>query len=121
MPVGFANGSWALAESFAKGLQHRLVEGRLNPDQIKQCVLDDGCEFMQRLIDFLNDTISNFVPPNVDLEQLKYYPCSIRRPPVPAECQNEEPYIQGDHHLLVQKCQYHRHSATCYKYDVHSC
>ena len=97
------------------------VEGGLNPDQIKQRVLDNDKEFMERLIDFLNDTISNCVPPDVDLDLPTYHPCSVRLPPVPPNSDIADSYIQRDRHLLALKCQYHRHSATCYKYDIHSC
>lgn len=44
----------------------------------------------------------------------------MRKPPVPSDT-SLDIYIQKDHHLLVQHCQYHYHSAMCYKYDIHSC
>ena len=97
------------------------VEGGLTPDQIKQRVLDNDEEFKQRLIEFLDDTISNCIPVDADVEIPPYHPCSVRVPPVPFDVDNPDLYTQRDRHLLVQKCQYHRHSATCYKYDIHSC
>ena len=69
----------------------------------------------------MNDTISNEIPPNVELDLPDYHPCSVCKLQVPPDCDNEVAYIHRDHRLLAEKCQYHRHSATCYKYDIHSC
>jgi hypothetical protein len=45
---------------------HMLVwlHGTLNPDEIKKCIVDDHDEeFKARLLAFLDDTISNSIPP----------------------------------------------------------
>ena len=97
------------------------VEGGLTPDEIKQRMLDNDEDFKQRLIDFLDDTISNYMPPDSDVQTPSYHPCSVRTVPLPPESLNTDTYIKKDHHLLVERCQYHRHSATCFKYDIHSC
>ena len=79
-------------------------------------------QFKQHLTSFLDDTISNCVPPDTtDLNLSPYHLCSVHKPPIPAEDSNPNKYILRDRHLLVQCCQYHRHSAMCYKYDIHSC
>ena len=98
------------------------VEGGLNPDEIKKRVLANDDEFKQRLTAFLDDTISNYIPPDAtDFDVPPYHPCSVRCPPAPENHPNYGKYLARDKHLLVQHCQYHRHSATCYKYDIHSC
>ena len=98
------------------------VEGGLNPDKIKQRVFENNDDFKARLIAFLDDTISNNMPSDWDIPgQASYHPCTVRTPPIPAGVTETQPYIEKDQHLLVQQCQYHHHSATCYKYDIHNC
>ena len=98
------------------------VEGGLSPDEIKQRVMNNDEEFKSRIIQFLDDTISNHMPADVNIpNQEVYHPSTVRKPPVPPDANNTDLYIQKDRHFLIQRCQYHRHSATCYKYDIHSC
>ena len=97
------------------------VEGSMSPDEIKQCVMENDDEFQHRLISFLDDTISNYMLADADVDVPTYHPSSVWTAPVPSDAEDVDPYLQKDRHLLVQRCQYHRYSATCYKYDIKSC
>ena len=67
------------------------------------------------MISFLDDTISNEIPP-FNNGSSHYDPCTIRAPP--SETPDE---LQQDLHLLVKRCQLHSHTQTCFKYDKNSC
>ena len=98
------------------------IKGSLNLDEIKKCILNNDEAFKQRIIQFLDDMISNHMPDDVQIpNQQPYHLCTIQRPPIPVAAADPDSYVRKDHHLLVQQCQYHHHSATCYKYDIHSC
>ncbi|KAJ7620672.1 hypothetical protein B0H17DRAFT_1164564 [Mycena rosella] len=77
------------------------VAGGLNPNQIKQKALEDGgnLDFQNRLITFLDDTISTAVPAGLDID-----------PSVAADAEAQ------DISNLVERCQRHRHANTCFKY-----
>ncbi|KAJ3924317.1 MAG: hypothetical protein NXY57DRAFT_865450, partial [Lentinula lateritia] len=105
---------------------HMLIwlHGSLNPNEIKKRVLDDPCsDFEQRIITFLDDTISNNVPSKpstpIDVPSDTYHPCALRGTTMSSYdvnlmCTDEA--RQKDMHNLVQYCQVHRHTSTCYKY-----
>jgi hypothetical protein len=66
------------------------------------------------LLDFLDDTISTHIPPapvNVQCTSDAFYPCSVRCHPD----SHTELQVTKDFHNLVEKCQSHKHMATCYK------
>ena len=103
------------------------VEGGLNPNQIKQQVLstnEDAQAFSKRLIAFLDDTISNYVPPDPDPElqipSSEHHPCSVcglnidNMKRLDAEALRTA--RKKDMHHIVKQCQTHSHLATCYKY-----
>ena len=92
------------------------VEGGLNVDEIKCHIVNkDDNNFQRRLISFLDNTISNEIPPS-NVETSEHDPCTICGPI--AETSEE---LQKDLHLLVKQCQQHSHTHTCFKYDKNSC
>lgn len=97
------------------------VEGGLNPNEIKQRVLQEGdTNFRDRLIAFLDDTISNCIPddpdPNLVVPSSEHHPCSVRSVDLNRIRTNSEMARQKDMHNLVKACQSHTHSGACYKY-----
>ncbi|KAJ6630025.1 hypothetical protein B0H10DRAFT_2361763 [Mycena sp. CBHHK59/15] len=103
---------------------HMLVwlEGRLNPNQIKEKALKDGgdLEFQKRLIDFLEDTISNSVLPDPDpsfnTELGEFNSCATRGPMLGDNAHDPILSQAKDIHKLVKRCQTHTHHSMCYKY-----
>ena len=57
------------------------VEGGLNPNEIKDRVLDGDTEFKDRLLMFLDNTISNLIPEDPDtnfiVPSVLHHPCSV--------------------------------------------
>ena len=93
------------------------VEGGLSPDEIKKKIVEDKDEaFKQRLIAFLDDSISAELPVDPDPMIPSYHPLPVRSPLL-----TDDVVIEKDKHLLVMRCQYHTHSKTCYKYDPNQC
>jgi len=97
------------------------VEGGLNPNEIKSHVLEEGdSDFCGHLLAFLDDTISNSIPvdPDLDLEvpSSLHHPCSVRGVNRNLTGEDLEKARQKDMHNLAKKCQSHTHSGTCYKY-----
>ncbi|KAJ7649265.1 hypothetical protein B0H17DRAFT_1163738 [Mycena rosella] len=87
---------------------HMLIwlEGGLNPNQIKEKALKDGGDlaFQKRLMEFLDDTISNSIPPDPDpsfqTELGKFDPCSTRGPTPADQSQDETLSRDKDLHKL---------------------
>ncbi|KZO89459.1 hypothetical protein CALVIDRAFT_455709, partial [Calocera viscosa TUFC12733] len=124
--LGLTKGYFGCVEAQGRGTLHChmvvWVHGGLNPTQIKERILQDGdLALRDRLIHVLDDTISNFVPPDpgedVRTEAAMYHPCSVRGP-----CLNRasgdglQREREKDLHLLVKACQRHVHTDTCWKY-----
>ncbi|KAJ6570553.1 hypothetical protein DFH09DRAFT_1313152 [Mycena vulgaris] len=107
------------------------IDGALNPNEIKAKALENGGnkEFQARLIAFLDDTISTAVPPDPapDLKTplSHLHPCSTRGPGPGIDPDVAVDAEAHDLHNLVERCQRHRHTDTCYKYwkapDPHEC
>ena len=95
------------------------LDGSLNCDEIRDRVLSNDMEFQERLIHFIDDSISNEIPEVPDCEDSipsdTYHPCSIRGLNGNTYRSNEAAR-QKDVCNLVRSCQSHRHSATCFKY-----
>ncbi|KAJ4464234.1 hypothetical protein C8J55DRAFT_442669, partial [Lentinula edodes] len=111
--LGLVKGYYGCIEAQGRGSLHChmmvWLEGGLNPNEIKQRAIDNpDSEFCHRLIAFLNDVISNsvpFKPPDVPhIPSDDVHPCSVRGTRM------------MDLHNLVQCCQVHKHTTTCYKY-----
>ncbi|KAJ7215440.1 hypothetical protein GGX14DRAFT_359631 [Mycena pura] len=119
---GVVKGYYGCVEAQGRGTLHChmlvWIEGGLNPNEIKRRVLEDP-EFQHRLITYLEDSISNSIPPdpNPDLEipSSVHNPCSVRGLD-PATHKATGEARRKDMHLLVKQCQWHEHSKTCYKY-----
>ncbi|KAJ7162715.1 hypothetical protein C8R43DRAFT_819626, partial [Mycena crocata] len=127
--VGVVRGYYGTVEAQGRGTLHChmmvWLAGSLNPNQIKEKALENGgnLAFQKRLIDFLDDTISNCVPPDPRPDLVtplsKFHPAATRGagPNIsPDDIQDAE---GQDLHRLVERCQRHRHANTCYKYWKH--
>ncbi|KAI0717170.1 hypothetical protein C8Q76DRAFT_587604, partial [Earliella scabrosa] len=108
------------------------LEGGLNPNELQDRIRSGGDEFRQRLVSYLDDTISTCVPPDLSpnpssrlydhksRSTSKPHPSSIRGLPLLLSHRTSpEEYSQAAHEdlrNLVQRNQTHKHSKTCYKY-----
>jgi hypothetical protein len=98
------------------------LEGGLNPNEIKDRVLqNDEYDFKERLLRYLEDTISTCIPeyPQEEpvLPQEGAHPCSTRGVNF-RKVRDDllQTMREKDIHSLAKKCQTHRHSKTCWKY-----
>jgi hypothetical protein len=124
--LGVVNAYYGTVEAQGRGSLHChmvvWVEGGLNPNEIKAKALECGGNlgFQKRLMEFLEDTISTAIPPDprpdlkVPLD--KFHPCSTRGPAGGIPPEDLEYAREKDLHNLVEKCQFHVHTRTCYKY-----
>ncbi|KAK0229868.1 hypothetical protein EDD85DRAFT_755761, partial [Armillaria nabsnona] len=123
--LGVVNTYYGCVEAQGRGTLHChmmiWVEGSLNPDEIKnRIMLDNDVEFRNRLLAFLDDSITNEVPPEPHpdfcVPSDGVHACTLRGIPadVPEECRPSA--VQKDLHNLVEDCQKHSHSKTCFKY-----
>ncbi|KAH9848178.1 hypothetical protein C2E23DRAFT_710553, partial [Lenzites betulinus] len=98
------------------------IEGGLSPNDLQQRLKgEDGVEFGQRLIHFLDDVISNDVPdePPDSVDDPPYpavHPDSHRGFPLHMEGPILDAFRKRDIRELVLVNQSHSHTATCYKY-----
>ncbi|KAF9001047.1 hypothetical protein BDZ89DRAFT_897504, partial [Hymenopellis radicata] len=108
--LGVVKAYYGCVEAQGRGTLHChmlvWVEGGLNPDEIKRR-LSGGTDsdFRDRLIAFLDDSISNYVPE-----------CDEHAPPVASDPPVALQARRRDTSNLVEKCQRHTHTATCFKY-----
>ena len=85
-------------------------KGGLNCNQIKKKALKDGgdLEFQKRLIEFLEDTISNSVPPDPDpsfnTELGEFDSCATRGPTPRDNAQDPNLSRAKDIHQLIKRC-----------------
>jgi hypothetical protein len=141
--LGVVKAYYGHAEAQGRGTLHChmvvWLEGGLNPDEIKKQALSSDAsdiEFYKHLLAFLDDTISNKIPPepqpHPEVPSNKYNPCSVRGIPfVDISCPEKTddhasqpdiqltsiiPEIQQDIHNVVSQCQSHEHFKTCFKY-----
>ncbi|KAJ7779029.1 hypothetical protein B0H16DRAFT_1207500, partial [Mycena metata] len=125
--LGVVKAYYGTVEAQGRGSLHChmmvWIAGALNPNEIKAKALEDGgnAMFQERLINYLDDTISTAVPPDCDRDDLdtplcKFHPCATRGvgPGVPPDDLADAE--QRDLHNLAERCQRHRHTGTCYKY-----
>jgi hypothetical protein len=123
--LGVVKAYYGCVEAQGRGTLHChmliWIEGSLNPNEIKKRVFEDGDTiFRDRLLAFLDDTISNSIPFDPDSNTITpssiYHPCTVRGiNPLSNndECRSKQ---QKDLHNLVSKCQIHEHTHTCFKY-----
>ncbi len=124
--LGLVNAYYGCVEAQGRGTLHChmmvWVDGSLNPDQIKQRIMQDNdVEFRDRLLMFLDDAISNCIPPGGN-EDIVSVPSDASHACAVHGIQNGIPehLIQQardqDFRNLVKDCQIHSHSNTCFKY-----
>lgn len=132
---GVVSGFYGCVEAQGRGSLHChmliWVEGGLNSDEIMNRVHNLGDDaFAARLVDFLDDTISTSVPvdpADVDVSLCNWkdgkppHPCSIRNIIAARERGSLSDAVKHtarahDFRRLVDVCQWHRHSSTCFKY-----
>ncbi|KAG1887028.1 hypothetical protein F4604DRAFT_1571508, partial [Suillus subluteus] len=99
------------------------LEGGHDPNEIKQCIVEaNDTDFHDRLLAFLDDTISNEIPADPDAEMtvpsMDHHPCSVHGVAPKSDVDGEENKLarQKDMHHLVKACQVHKHNLTCFKY-----
>ncbi|EMD36527.1 hypothetical protein CERSUDRAFT_21987, partial [Gelatoporia subvermispora B] len=124
--LGVVKSYYGCVEAQGRGSLHChmvvWVEGGLNPDELRERVLADHSEeFKRRLLDFLDDTISNAIPPApdgyTDSDQRLPHPCSTRGVRMEDLATPATANLRAtDLHRVVSACQKHVHSSTCYKY-----
>ncbi|KAJ7086531.1 hypothetical protein C8R44DRAFT_535329, partial [Mycena epipterygia] len=124
--IGVVKAYYGCVEAQGRGTLHChmliWLEGGLNPNQIKEKALSNGGDlaFQKRLIEFLEDTISNSVPPDRDptfeTELGKADPCATRGPTAGDKIKDPVLSRSKDLHNLVKRCQSHTHHPTCFKY-----
>ncbi|KAF8340221.1 hypothetical protein F5887DRAFT_1062648 [Amanita rubescens] len=116
---GYTKAFYGCVEAQGRGTLHchMLVwlEGALNPNEIRERLLiPTDKHFEKKLIDYLETNIATNLPLDPgDISNVlssSNHPCSVR-------C--VVPFAK-DMHNLVQKCQLHTHSATCFKYCKNS-
>ncbi|KAF8064259.1 hypothetical protein FPV67DRAFT_1401280, partial [Lyophyllum atratum] len=123
--LGLVKAYYGCVEAQGRGTLHChmliWVEGGLNPNEIKKRVLEDkDMDFQRRLLDFIDDSISNCIPedpdPSLKVPSTKYHPCTVRGVDLDLTGAAFETARQKDIHHLAKQCQSHKHTGTCYKY-----
>ncbi|KAJ7131266.1 hypothetical protein C8R44DRAFT_613349, partial [Mycena epipterygia] len=124
--LGVVNAYYGCVEAQGRGTLHChmvvWIEGGLNPNEIKAKALANGGDlaFQQRLMAFLEDTISTSLPPDAqsDVENpfSNFHPCATRGPPPSVKREDLADARARDFHKLASCCQSHVHTSTCYKY-----
>ncbi|KAJ3900388.1 hypothetical protein F5879DRAFT_778801, partial [Lentinula edodes] len=126
--LGVVKGYYGCIEAQGRGTLHChmmiWLEGGLNPNEIRRRAIEDpNSDFCRRLIEFLDDTITNQLPPDdlvgVHVPSDDFHPCSVRGTRMAGynDQDSDSPEaIRKDFRNLVQSCQVHKHTATCYKY-----
>ncbi|KAK0452804.1 uncharacterized protein EV420DRAFT_1621675 [Desarmillaria tabescens] len=124
--LGKVKAYYGCVEAQGRGMLHchMLVwlEGGLNPNEIKDQILQKGDqEFCDRLLAFLDDTISTCVPKPSEIQP--EVPSSRSHPSSVCSIQDlytkdipNQQAIEADLQNLISKSQIHKHSGTCYKY-----
>lgn len=126
--LGVVKAYYGCVEAQGRGTLHChmliWLEGGLNPNEIKAKALDpDKGAFRERMLHFLDDTISNSVPedpdPSLSVPSGQFHPSSVRGVAEKNFVGNETLFNAArrkDMHHLVTSCQVHSHNPTCYKY-----
>lgn len=121
--LGVVKGFYGCVEAQGRGTLHChmliWVEGGLNPNEIRAKIVEEGNEaFRDRLLSFLDDSISNAIPvdpdPSLNIPSSTHHPCTVRGLSIPGEHGQIE--REKDLHHIAKACQQHSHTDTCYKY-----
>jgi hypothetical protein len=125
--LGHVKAYYGCVESQGRGTLHChmmvWLEGGHDPNEFKQRIMEaNDVDFRDRLLAFLDDTISNDIPidpdPQLTLASTSHHPCSFLGVAPNVSC-NDMPNTasrQKDLHHFVKACQVHRHNLTCFKY-----
>lgn len=125
---GITKGYFGCVEAQGRGSLHchMLVwlEGALDPQEIRDRIVEGGDQaFAERLCHFIDESISNGLPPEpASIGENELHPCSVRGPMSPGEegsAEEHEAYKQAresDIYRLVKSCQRHTHTHSCYKH-----
>ena len=120
--LGVVKAYYGCVEAQGRGTLHChmmvWLEGALNPNEIRKKIITEGnTEFRDRLIAYLDDTISNEIPndpvSNIQVPSSRYHPCSVRG--LSSGTDHNDARAK-DMYNLSKSCQAHKHSKTCYKY-----
>ncbi|KAH7917509.1 hypothetical protein BV22DRAFT_1026194, partial [Leucogyrophana mollusca] len=123
--LGVVKAHYGCVEAQGRGTLHchMLVwlEGGLDPNEIKKRIFDDGdSEFKERLLAYLDDSISNSIPddpvPGVQIPSSMHHPCAVRGVGKDIRDVDVAKVRQKDLHHLAKSCQLHAHTGTCFKY-----
>ncbi|KAK0446935.1 uncharacterized protein EV420DRAFT_1218433, partial [Desarmillaria tabescens] len=125
--LGLVKAYYGCVEAQGRGTLHchMLVwlEGSLNPNEIKDHIDRQGDkEFRDRLLSFLDDAISNYIPDipenSVPILSDGYHASAIRGgiDLLNDRGERDPALCQRDLHNLIKDCQIHSHSKTCFKY-----
>ena len=110
--LGLVKAYYGCVEAQGRGTLHChmmiWLEGGLNPNEIKERVIDkEDIEFRDRLIQFLDDSISNCIPDdpdqNISIPSSRHHPCSVRGPSYTASEEDNAKLQQKDLHFLAKK------------------
>jgi hypothetical protein len=120
--LGLVKGYYGCVEAQGRGTLHChmliWLEGGLNPNEIRDKITAEGGDiFRDRLLNFLDDSISNSIPvdpdPDLSVPSSRYHACTVRG----LNGTNNGPSEQAkDVRNIVLACQQHAHTGTCFKY-----
>lgn len=127
--VNIVEALYHVVEAQNKGTLHChmlvWVLGGLDPMQLKERILaKQDVAFEEKLISYLDDTISTDIPPDPDssvfVSSCIHKPGAVRGPD-PALSEDYGTRRDRDLHFLVPDCQTHVHTSSCYKYSKNEC
>jgi len=123
--LGVVKAYYGCVEAQGRGTLHChmliWLQGGMDPNEIKKRISEekDGT-FAERLLAFLDDSISNHIPENpgdhIKVSSSTSHPCSVRGIDLSLESDDAINAKKKDLYNLSRRCQIHTHSATCYKY-----
>jgi len=123
--VGVVKAYYGCVEAQGRGSLHChmvvWVHGGLNSDEIREKAMADD-EWRDRLIDFLDETICNVIPadpdPDLCVQSSQHHACSVRGVSMDLDPGSENTLKARvkDLRNVIQECQSHSHTGTCYKY-----
>ena len=123
--VGVVKAYYGCVEAQGRGSLHChmvvWVHGGLTSDEIREKAMADD-DWKDRLIDFLDETICNVIPadpdPGFSVQSCQHHACSVR-----GVSMDLDPALEStlkarvkDLRNVIQECQSHSHTSTCYKY-----
>ena len=122
-------GHYGTVEAQGRGSLHchmlAWAEGSLNPQELKDKITkENDIELLAHLLAYIDDTIHMSVPLPLPIKypyvmSTKHNPCTVRGPRNIDKSYKEK--CTQDLSVLVEKCQRHKHTNTCYKYDLKEC